>query len=211
MTGNMLSPPTQPRFVSASGPRLIAVPTTRQRRSTAQPNPLAKNLIILKAGMGFPIGAVVESEAFPNGFQGHLEMGAVEWSPREATHKTNLTAKPKTDAETTADNSRLRSLVADLESQLARWMSSSERKDQEIMRLNNELKETDRLLREATEALHMQKIGDHSAAMAAGPTPVLPSNPTPANPMSGLPVMHAPWKNDFVEVPAEAKPEEKAK
>lgn len=76
---------------------------------------MAKNVLIVHDGMGYPPGAVVPPAVFPGGYAGHLSLGAVRETDLPATHATDLPAVPTTPDEAKAQNAVLRAKIAQVE------------------------------------------------------------------------------------------------
>lgn len=166
-------------------PKLVpepALPIAPRRRVVA--NPALPNLIIVKRVGAWPIGAVIEKSAMPNGFLGHLEMGVVVETERPATHGTRVKPSPATADDPVAEINRQRGVIAEYEGQLASAQEQLAAKEQLITRLQGDLAAAEEMIASLSTAREVvESSGSESGLVAVGVAP--PEN---------VPVAPAPWK-----------------
>ena len=172
-----------PRFVREDTPRPRGVP---------HDTPELPNLRINIHGMRYPIGAVVAKTAFPNGFLGHLEMGAVTETTQPVTIQTALppTPAPTAPVEALVENRQLRGEIATLEAR--------------VTILTHQLNENGAIIGQLRADLAFAQnalaAGAVAAAQPADPDgPLVPPSMGMVAETTGLAVKASPWAGEAVD------------
>lgn len=134
-----------------------------------------KNLIVQHLGMGWPVGTVVPRDAFPNGCEGHLALGAVAETDYPVTAGVELPEALKPGDDPVKVNTALRAEIAALNGQLAgtRAELAAARKDAETAKA-----EAAALVASAEEtmkAADAKLAAAQQLALNAGPAPAAPA------------------------------------
>jgi hypothetical protein len=112
-----------------------------------------------------------------------MEMGVVVETDRPVTHGKGLAAPVNNDD--VAELTRLRGVVAELESQIAAFQQALVERDGMIKTLRGDLAAAEELLKTYSAAAEAKATSDEAVRLAAGPV---------ATPTVGLPVVAPPWK-----------------
>jgi len=157
---------------AARAPRLVAVPEagTRGTRATLVGS-ASPNLVIVHAGMGWPVGRVVPKAAFPHGWIDHWKLGAVVETDRPADVETALADQA---AGIDPADSQLRGVVANLEGKIAAMRESLAERDATILQLRADLVAAEDRLRTAG-AVAQTNADAADVARTAAPIPIVPA------------------------------------
>lgn len=131
-----------------------------------------KNLIVRHLGMGWPVGTVVPPEAFPNGHEGHLKIGAVA----ETDYPVSANVGPLPEALNPGDdpvkvNTALRAEIAALTGHLAGARADAEKARKEAA---DAKAEAEALMADADaqmKAADAKLAAAQQLALNAGPVP----------------------------------------
>lgn len=131
-----------------------------------------KNLIVQHLGMGWPVGTVVPPDAFPNGYEGHLALGAVAETDYPVTTGVELPEPLKPGDDPVKVNTALRAEIAALNGHLAGARADADKARKEALDAKTEAAEL------TAEADAMMKAADaklaaaQQLALGTGPAPV---------------------------------------